>query len=90
MTSVAMALGEYLSLDVATTGNWYSIKYVLEKKKTEKTSTNHNYVQVQLNRIICLTYDSLNQFIYVLANVYLTIVFYILVKTINYRDCKDC
>ena len=26
MTSVAMALGEYLSLEVATTGNWYSMK----------------------------------------------------------------
>ena len=32
MTSVAKALGEYLSLDVATTGNWYSMKYVLFKQ----------------------------------------------------------
>jgi len=36
MTSVAMALGEYLSLEVATTGNWYSIKYVLKKKHRKK------------------------------------------------------
>lgn len=33
MTSVAMAFGEYLSLDVATTGNWYSTKYVLKTGK---------------------------------------------------------
>ena len=31
--SVATALGWYLSLDAATTGNWYSTKYVLQQNR---------------------------------------------------------
>ena len=36
MTSVAMAFGKYLSLEVATTGNWYSMKHVLKTETKKK------------------------------------------------------
>lgn len=53
MTSVAIAFGEYLSLDVAMTGNWYSTKYVL---KIGKKNINR-FIKRQI--IVCLSDNAL-------------------------------
>ena len=55
MTSVAMALGEYLSRAVATTGNWYSMRYVLHRKRRHTGGCHYCHPQCTLLHILHLT-----------------------------------
>ena len=55
MTSVAMALGEYLSRAVATTGNWYSMRYVLHRKRRHTGGCHYCHPQCTLLHMLHLT-----------------------------------